>query len=256
MFYKIHSTTFVKQKHKTSFCQIAQYKIQMNKIKILFFVVSFFVIKLLPAQTYDFYDNEIKRVQFIAKGGFTISNNSKVAPGQKGKENTIFGYNAGVIANIYLDGGIHLQSGVNITTRGSKIKKFSTTDNPKDKLRMEMLYLQVPLLFVFKIPVNDTGEDSFNFGLGPYYAYGLNGKIKSKRKDSSFEELKAFGKDGVCNDSDWGIIAQAQYERSKFIISYGAEIGLAQVMKKEALPAGFSKNIRNFGFSASIGYKF
>lgn len=258
MFYKIHSTTFVKQKHRTTFCRIILHNIksQMNKIKILLIIASIFIAKVTSAQTYDLYDNEIKRVQFIVKGGLTLSNTSKLTAGQSGKESIAFGYNVGLLTDIYLDGGIYLQTGVDLTTKGSRIKKFTISENHKTALRMQTLYLQVPLLFVFKIPVANTGEDSFNFAIGPYYAYGLDGKIKGQKKGSSFERLKTFGDDGVCKDSDWGMILQAQFETEKIFVSYGAEIGVVSIMKKESLPAGFNKKIKNYSFGASIGYKF
>lgn len=228
----------------------------MSKMRTLLLIVFSFLANVLFAQTYDLYDNEIKRVQFIVKGGFNLSNTNKFNAGQSGKESIMPGYNAGLLADIYLDGGIYLQPGVNIASRGSRIKKFTGEDSHKTSLRMTTLYLQVPLLFAFKIPVRDTGEDSFNFALGPYYAYGLNGKIKPRGKNSSFGKLETFGKDGVCKESDWGIIAQAQYETSKIFITYGAELGLTSIMKKDKLPAGFNKKIKNYSFGASIGYKF
>ncbi|WP_101688355.1 porin family protein [Dysgonomonas massiliensis] len=228
----------------------------MNKIKILLIIAIIFIAKAVSAQTYDLYGNEINRFQFIVKGGLTLSNTTKLSAGQSGKESIAFGYNAGLLADIYLDGGIYLQTGVDLTTKGSRIKKFTMSENKQTGLRMNMLYLQVPLLFVFKIPVANTGEDSFNFAIGPYYAYGLDGKIKGRKKGSGFETLKTFGDDGVCKDSDWGMILQAQFETSKIFVSYGAEIGLVSIMKKESLPAGFNKKIKNYGFGASIGYKF
>lgn len=228
----------------------------MNKTKIIFIIFLSLFFNGISAQTTDPFGNDVKRFQFIVKGGLTLSNTSKITAGQSGKESVIFGYNGGLMADIYLDGGIYLQTGANVTTKGSKIKKFTTEDKNKTSLRMDMLYLQVPLMFAFKIPVGNTDEDSFNIALGPYYAYGLDGKVKGRKKNSDFEKIKTFGKDGIYKDTDWGIVVQVQYEKNKFFLSYGAEIGLTNIVKKETLPAGFNNKIKNYSFGASVGYKF
>ena len=226
------------------------------KSKYTYIIISFLFLTFLSslnsyAQTYDSYDREIKRVQFIVRGGFSMTNTTRVVVGQSDKESLKIGYNAGLLADLYLGRGIYLQSGVTLTTKGSRIKNFPI--NGKNvNLQMNTLYLQVPLLFAFKIPVGNTETQSFNLAIGPYYAHGLDGEIKGK----GFTTVKTFGDEGVCKKTEIGLDIEVQYEASRFYLFYGAEVGFSKIMDKERLPVGFKEGIKNYQFKGGIGFKF
>lgn len=181
-----------------------------------------------------------------------MTNTTRVVEGQTGKESLKIAYNVGLLADIYLGSGIYMQPGVALATKGARIKNFPLEGSGKTYLKMSTMYLHFPLLFAFKIPVGNTATQSFNFALGPYYAYGLEGDIKGK----GFEKVETFGDEGVCKNSDVGLCIEAQYEASKFYLYYGAEIGFTKIMEKDMLPVGFKQGIKNYQFKAGIGYKF
>lgn len=221
-------------------------------IIIFFLLFKLLFIESSYAQTYDSYDREIKRVQFIIRGGFSMTNTTRVVIGQPDKESLKIGYNAGLLADLYIGKGLYIQSGVTLTTKGARIKDFPINGSGKTNLTMNALYLQVPLLFAFKIPVGNTETQSFNLAIGPYYAHGLKGNIKGK----GFNTVKTFGEEGVCKKADIGLDVEIQYEASKFYLFYGAEVGFTKIMEKDGLPTNFKERIKNYQFKGGIGYKF
>lgn len=222
----------------------------LKVILVLLFLIS--LSNSLFSQTFDHYDREIRRVQFIVKGGVNMSNTTRVVHGGSGKESLKIGYKVGALADIYIGKGLYIQPGATLSTKGSRIKNMPTSAGGKTNLSMSTLYLQIPVLLAFKVPVGNTATQSFNFAVGPYYGYGLSGDISG----SNFEKIETFGDEGVCKNDDWGLNVQVQYEASKFFLCYGAEIGFTSIMRKDRLPGGFSSKIKNYDFSFGVGYKF
>ena len=216
---------------------------------ILLSLLSSFSSTLL-SQTFDNYDDEIRRVQFVVRGGMNVSTLRKVTPGQSGKEQTKLGYNIGLLADTYIAGGVYVQTGAILTTKGAKIKSAPLNDGTNSKLTLDAMYLQVPLLFVYKIPVGRSAE-RMNIALGPYYAYGIGGNLKG----GSLGKVDAFGGSGVCNKSTVGFITEVHYERDKFLFFFGTDIGFTKVIKKTEVTDKFRSNIRGFGFNLGVGYK-
>lgn len=216
---------------------------------ILLSLLSSFSFKIL-SQTFDNYDVEIRRIQLIVRGGMNVTTLSKVTPGQSGKEKTKLGYNVGLVADTYIAGGIYVQTGAILTTKGAEIKNAPLSDGTNSKLTLDAMYIQVPLLFVYKIPVS-SGVERINIALGPYYAYGVGGKLKG----GSLGKVDAFGASGVCNKSVAGFITEVHYETEKFLFFFGTDIGFTKVIKKTEIADKLRSNIRNFGFNLGVGYK-
>lgn len=223
----------------------------MKNIRFLLVLLTLFFSVSLFSQTYDNYNNEIKRIQIIAKGGLNITNVTKMSGEGSGKEKVYYGYNAGLTADIYIGKGLYLQPGVMVTTKGARLRNATFVDGQKVSGKISMMYVKAPLLLAFKIPVW-RGEQSFNFALGPYYAYGIDGDLNV----SGLDKVDTFGKDGLCKESEIGIDVEVQFEARKFMIYCGAETGLTRLMKKESMPSDFKKMTRNYAFYLGAGYKF
>lgn len=202
------------------------------------------------SQTFDNYDNEIKRVQLILRGGLNVTNLKKVTPGESGKEWTKAGYNVGVMIDTYIDNGIYIQTGALLTTKGAKIKSAPLSDGTKSKLTLNTRYIQMPLYFVYKIPIA-SGNDRINIAFGPYFAFGVGGHLKG----GSLGKADAFGNSGVCHTFSWGFASEVQYETPKFFFFLGTDVGFNPVFKKTDATQNFRTSIRNFGFNLGVGYK-
>ena len=66
--------------------------------------------------------------------------------------------------------GMALQSGLMFTTKGAKSK------DDEDKMKVNMIYLQVPVHFAYKADIT-PGTRVVLHG-GPFLAYGVTGKTK------------------------------------------------------------------------------
>jgi hypothetical protein len=118
------------------------------------------------------------------------------------------------------------------------IQKNSKYEGTKTKLN----YLQVPVLAIYTY---DLGDDRKVFGgLGPYFAYGLGGKIKG----GGFSE-KAFDKDLGFKRFDAGLTLTAGYKiNKKWSVRIAYDLGLANIQHES-----FDKT-KNRSFSVNIGY--
>lgn len=223
----------------------------MRKITIIIlFIFSLFFSVSVFCQTYDQYDDEIRRVQFIIRGGVNLSTLTKVNPAQTGKEKVKVGYNVGILADTYISGGIFVQTGALLTTKGASIKGAPMADGTTAKMSLETMYVQVPLLFAYKIAVGN-GDERFNLALGPYFAYGVGGELKG----ADLAKVDAFGNEGICKKPSVGICIEVQYETPKLFFFFGTDIGFTKVMKKTALTDNFRSKIKNTGFNLGVGYK-
>lgn len=223
----------------------------MKRFNLLLITISLFIFpNIISSQTYDYFDNEIKRVQLIVKGGVNISNITRVVEGASGKEKLKFGYNGGVTADIYIGKGLYMQPGAMIESRGARLNPV-TIAGQQYNLTLNSVYLKFPFLFAFKIQVGN-GYQSFNFAIGPYYAHGIGGSLKGK----NFEKRDAFGSNGICNKSDIGITIEVQFEAPKYVIFCGSETGFSKIMKKEVIPSNFKEKIKNYSIHIGAGYKF
>jgi len=154
---------------------------------------------------------------------------------------TIVGFNVGVISEFSLTSNLFLQPALLFSIKGSKftITGEGETDTPS--------FIEIPVNVVYKF---GSGSTKFFLNAGPYFAYGIGGKIKwegesDKIKFGSGEndDYKAF---------DYGLNLGAGGEIDNFIISAHYELGLANLM-----PGGDANDkLNNRVIGLSIGYLF
>ena len=113
--------------------------------------------------------------------------------------------------------------------------------------KITLNYLQVPayLIYYYKLP----SDGNIFGGVGPYFAYGIGGKMKSNFNGQT-SETKSFDKTTGFKPFDVGLGVTAGYKiTNSFSFSLAYDYGLANIDRN---PAG--DKARNRGISLNISY--
>ena len=128
---------------------------------------------------------------------------------------------------------LHYMTGIEFVQKKSKDGNTKITLN----------YLEVPLFILYKSTFSSTGN--IFGGLGPYFAYGIGGNIKT-----SSSKTKAFDKTTGFKPFDAGLGLTAGYEiTNSFSFSLIYEIGLVNIDRS---PGG--DKTKNRGISLNVSY--
>jgi len=124
---------------------------------------------------------------------------------------------------------VFLESGLYYTQRGGK----------DGDVRMTLKYLEIPLVVKYGIQAND--EIAVLPFMGPYFSYGIGGRIKNdKEEESSFNYV---------NHGDMGLKLGCGVEYNMLYLEVGAQIGIADI-------ADGSGTIRGNAFFINCGVNF
>ena len=136
------------------------------------------------------------------------------------------------------NGSLSIKTGLGYVMKGQKFKDSDT--------KFTFHYLELPIFALYHYQLSETG--GLYGGLGPYFAYGLGGKMKSQ----DFSE-SVFGKDhGGYKRFDAGLGFKAGYEfKSGLYADITYQLGLANLVYAEA---DVKSHMRCS--SLSIGYVF
>ena len=216
-----------------------------------------------------------KPVSFGVQAGVNFSNlnyssNHENAVDPKSKT----GFHVGVVADLNVAPNFYIQPGLFLTTKGA-INKFSEKDDYYDyyyssEANISASYLQLPILASYRFQVNNAVKIAVN--AGPYFSYGLGGKIKWTEKlyyegetETATEEFDIFGKSteddlkGDIKRFDAGIrFGAGAYINNKFYIGLNYDLGLSNIAitDNEYGDWGSGDKLKNNCFSISVGYNF
>jgi hypothetical protein len=125
-------------------------------------------------------------------------------------------------------------------------------------------YIDVPVLLIYKCPVSENVQITFN--AGGYIAFGQSGGGEIRHSKGSFN-LNAFDDFDSKDDSyfadftvkggnklDYGLVAGIGLDISRFNISASYDLGIADVYDR--YPVTKDKNIKNRIFWIALGYNF
>lgn len=117
--------------------------------------------------------------------------------------------------------------------------KGTEQKNDGDKLTLDLYYLQVPVVFAYRVNL----ADAWNMTLkaGPYAAYAVSDKIKYESNYGGYEgssEVKKF---------DAGLDAGIDFEYHRFVFGVEAEMGFLKL---------YESNVKNLAFYATLGRKY
>jgi hypothetical protein len=183
--------------------------------------------------------------------------------------NPIFGYNFNFIAEYNLNSSLSLWSNLSITQKGfnQHIRYYYLphVDSTAD-MTSRLAYLELPVYLKFETRLNQI---NLFYGIGPYIAYGLQGKITTKitgRNDLSITDkiswdkprdyiksdlVKEYGYTGI-KRFDFGLSTILGVRYKNFIITAIYKYGLNNIMWEYFQ----DEKMANSSLSLSVGYFF
>ena len=194
-------------------------------------------------------------VTFSIRGGVNFSNLSVEGDGLASRT----GFHGGVNVDIPLLQSLYLSTGLYYTAKGYSI---NVDDDGASKniytaeYKAAGNYLELPVLASYRYDFSDNAQLQVN--VGPYFAYGIGGKIKIKETDGVYSSGQLITKE---------IEEEVDYfhdDTNKFDV--GLQIGAGMTFAKHiylgvAYEFGFVNVIddvksKNSNFMISLGYQF
>jgi hypothetical protein len=187
--------------------------------------------------------------------------NGKDGNGDKLSNDMIVGFHAGANALIPIVPEFFFQPGLLFSTKGAKHKYSLLGTSYTDTYNLT--YLEVPLNFVYK---GSLGGGFVMVGFGPYVAYGIGGKVKTKGGSSSqdrkikFKNVVETGDDLTVPYSrafDAGANIFAGYEMASGLFAQlNTQFGMLKINSEYKIFPDDKTSEKNTGFGISIGYRF
>ena len=196
--------------------------------------------------------------QVYVQGGVNFANISTSNSGSTQNSNMLTTFNAGIMARSNSTEPIALEAGLLLKGKGAKSNTYltSSTDDNYVKTTFNPLYLELPINFVLRLPLESKNNIFIN--AGPYVAMGIAGKSKMETKilgavtksssdiefnnddpsttqqeDASYNKLKRF---------DYGVNVGAGFDVGKVIIKANYGLGLAKINSTETDNGSNNKN--------------
>jgi hypothetical protein len=226
------------------------------KTKFLAFVL---VILVLFPQVYAQKKRKVDTgIHFGILGGLNLQTIiGKDYWGEKLNNNLFPGFHAG--GNVILSFGpdLYIQPGLLFTVKGAK--QDIITDNITKTTRLS--YVEVPLNILFRPQV---GDGHILLGLGPYAAYGIMGKERTKSGAITTELTVKYLNDAADKPTSYvyyrGLDAGANiffgYELYNGIFcQLNGQLGLLKMNSDYNLPNDQASK-KHLGFGLSVGYRF
>lgn len=188
--------------------------------------------------------------------------------GDKVTNGLIVGFHAGVTASLPIAPDFYFQTGLLFSQKGSKnnlglLPTKASGDDYNTTTRIS--YIDLPLHLLFR---PELGNGHVLVGFGPYVAFGIGGKQTVDYDGLPALEQKVKFKSEISNDErydlentyfkrfDAGADIFAGYELSMGLwLRLNAQLGLLDMMPafQDNDP---NANLKNTGFSLSVGYNF
>ncbi len=210
---------------------------------------------------FSFWDNEQTEQKIIIgpRVGLNISSlNLSNIESQNDKSK--IGFNVGVAVEFPIVRSFYINSGLFYTTKGIKFD-YSERDY-SEKETYNAGYLEIPVYASYRLNFAEESQLQVNFG--PYFAYGINGKVKWEENDGgdkSRYEYDLFGcadpnsedeKAGI-KRFDCGLGVGLGYTFNRIYLGINYQFGLVNIADKKEWDNG---KIKNTNFNISLGYNF
>lgn len=181
------------------------------------------------------------QTSFGVRAGTTFSNIVLKQSGNQQETKLHMGAMAGIYANLSVTQKIYIQPSLQFEMKGGEVKATSR--------KTKLSYLTLPIDLLYKQPV---GSNTLLLGAGPYFGYGISGKITGGHNDVPAKN-DLFKIDDGLKRFDAGIHAQVAYEFMQGLnIGMQVEYGVLNLQEN-----GNSDNsFRNISYSLSLGYTF
>ena len=226
--------------------------------------------KLLALAVFAGFFTTVKS-QVYVQGGVNFANITTSKSGATQNSNMLTTFNAGIMGRSNSTEPIALEAGLLLSGKGAKSNTYltSSSDDNYVKTTFNPLYLELPVNFVLRLPLESKNNIFIN--AGPYIAMGIGGKSKMETKilgtvtksssdiefndddpsttqqeDASYNKLKRF---------DYGINLGAGFDVGKVIIKANYGLGLAKINSTQTDNSSNNKN-KYRTVSVSLGIPF
>lgn len=190
------------------------------------------------------------QVRFGVKAGL---NSSTVVSSSKGAASYTprVAWQAGVLADLGISRNFSIQPAVLLSNKGYRvINDFSSINLPSTESTFSPLYVEVPVLALYKINLGSAVR--LFGGLGPYAAMGIGGKRNIKTSGVEATTDIEYGNDGGdFKQADFGGSLALGGEIGPVIIGANYNFGLAGLA-----PGGGNSTLRNASLGLTVGYLF
>lgn len=213
---------------------------------------------------FSFWDNEQTEQKIIVgpRVGLNVSTLS-TSNLEMDNDKSKIGFNVGVAVEFPIVRSFYINSGLFYTTKGIKFEDSGSDWSEKETFNAG--YLELPVYASYRLNFAEASQLQINFG--PYFAYGVNGKVKYEYSDSEYPEDNEkvdYDLFGVADDSsdeykagikrfDCGLGIGLGYTLHKVYLGINYQFGLVNIADKKAWGNG---KIKNSNFNISIGYNF
>lgn len=214
--------------------------------------------KLLALAIFAGFFTNAKSQHVYLQGGVNFANISTSKSGATQNSNMLTTFNAGIMARSNSTEPIALEAGLLLSGKGAKSNTYltSSSDDNYVKTTFNPLYLELPINFVLRLPLESKNNIFIN--AGPYVAMGIAGKSKvetkflgvvshstsdikfnnddpstSQQEDASYDKLKRF---------DYGINVGAGFDVGKVIIKANYGLGMAKINSTQTDNSSNNKN--------------
>lgn len=190
--------------------------------------------------------------QFGIKAGFNLASMNISGVDELSDSKMHTGFHFGGIVDFPINDFLSLETGLLFSTKGfnMEIEEDGLTLTTKINLN----YLEIPVLLKGK---KEIGTDTYLFGnVGPYFAFGLSGKVKSTfsfQGESETEEEKVeWGNDDESDLKrfDMGLSFGAGVQYNSILLGLSYDLGLSNILAYQEDGAGMKNRV----FKISVGY--
>lgn len=226
----------------------------MKRIHIVILFISLFSYSLvLNAQDDKFFTFGVKiggNLSFFS--GFTHNNYA-----EKVKPQT--GFIAGITGDFAVSRHFTILTALEYVPKNANFKmKYAeiSTTIPYYKSK----YLQLPIHLGYKLKTSD--DSNVIFHLGPYFAYGVNGEITWKDKNTQMPSIADFFSENTFDRFDYGLGIGINIDTKNFALNVGYDLGLKNITgsnmhfpDKDYIDAK-DASIKTRSIYITLGYKF
>lgn len=202
----------------------------------MFFTVACFALITMAASAQS-------RIPLIVKAGMNMSSfTGSDADNYKAR----IGYRAGLGTEFGLTGDFFIQPSLMFSAKGAQWKDYDVHTNA--------LYVELPVMAAYKFRL--LNDFSIVLSAGPYFAYGVGGKIAGddiKKMEDALRlvgltlDTDTFGDNGF-DRFDMGIGVGAGVEIGRILLGLDVQYGLIKLKE--------NTNVTNVSFSIGAGYRF
>lgn len=164
-------------------------------------------------------------------------------------------------AEIPVSQNFSVMPSLELAMKGGKYESKDDNETISDKLNVT--YLQIPVMAAYRLSLND--RLNMTLKAGPYFAYGLSGNMKITEdinNGTKTEKIDIFSDkemDGKAADRfDVGGILGVDFEYHRFVVGAELECGFTDMYKRTYTEEdwNYSVKIKNLAAYVTVGYKF